>query len=69
MTDFRKVYPTLTDEQKSRMETIKDMAQNLDDKMTWYVPAEERSDRARMMNVAKTNLEQAIMWAVKAITA
>ena len=69
MIDFRKEYKPLSDEQKNQMEVLKGEAQILSDVLDKYVPVEERSERSRMMNIARTNLEQAIMWAVKAITA
>lgn len=66
---FRKEYQPLTDEQKGQMTEIKDQAAKLMDLFQKAVPAEERSEKSRCMNVARTNLEQAIMWAVKGITA
>lgn len=68
MIDFRKEYKPLSDEQKSQMNIIKDEAQILSDVLDKCVPSDERSERGRMMNIARTNLEQAIMWAVKAVT-
>lgn len=32
------------------------------------VSKEERSEASRLMNIARTNLEQTIMWAVKAVS-
>lgn len=68
MTDtFRKEYKPLTDIQKEMMELIKDKAENL----LWafdQTVEHEISIDARQMAIAKTNLEQAVMWAVKAIT-
>lgn len=69
MTDtFRKVYTPLTDEQKAQMDKVKDQAEILLGLFNEDVPPEERSERSRCMSVARTNLEQTIMWAVKAIT-
>ncbi len=70
MTDtFRKEYKPLTDEQKAQMESIKSEAEVLLAKMNEVVPADERSERSRCMAIARTNLEQAIMWAIKGVTA
>lgn len=66
---FRKTYTELTDGQKKDMLNVKAAADNLLDLMNKAVPAEERSERSRCMAIARTNLEQAIMWAVKGITA
>ena len=66
---FRKEYTPLTGEQQAQMAAIKDKAAELMDLFQAAVPAEERSEKSRCMNVARTNLEQAIMWAVKGVTA
>lgn len=68
MDTFRKNYTTLTDEQKAQMDVIKDRAVLLLDEMNNAVPQEERSERSRCMAIARTNLEQAVMWAVKGVT-
>lgn len=64
MDVFRKEYKPLSDAQKAQMEMIKEMAQELWD----VIDANSTPDNGRMMAVAKTNLEQAIMWAVKGLT-
>lgn len=70
MTDtFRKNYKPLTDEQKVQMDRVKDQAELLLSIFNEIAPAEERSERSRCMNTARTNLEQTIMWAVKGVTA
>lgn len=70
MTDtFRKEYKPLTDEQKADVEAVKDQADTLLTHLNGIVLAEERSERSRCIALAKTNLEQAVMWAVKGITA
>lgn len=70
MTDtFRKEYKPLTEEQKMQMAAVKDQAEALLETFNKIVPAEERSERSRCMAIARTNLEQTIMWAVKGITA
>lgn len=66
---FRKEYTPLTEEQKTQMAAIKDKAQELLDLFNSVLSTpEERSDRSRCMAVARTNLEQTIMWAVKGVT-
>jgi len=60
---FRKSYTELSDDTKKRIEQIKDDAQKLYESIDWAVNADPR-----MIALAKTNLEQAVMWAVKAIT-
>jgi hypothetical protein len=64
MTDvFRKEYVPLTDVKKKLISNIKDDAQKLYDSIEASLGAD-----TRMLALAKTNLEQSIMWAVKAIT-
>lgn len=59
---FRKNYTELSALQKSDVASVKDKAQELYDLLD-KVAADPRS-----IAVAKTNLEQSIMWAVKGIT-
>ena len=68
MDTFRKEYAELSDEQKDQMNAIKDTAQVLLNLMDDASPREERSERSRCMNIARTNLETAVMYAVKAVT-
>ena len=64
MTDvFRKEYKPLSDETKSRIEQIKQSAEKLHEVIFWAVDSDKR-----MIALANTNLEQAVMWAIKAIT-
>lgn len=65
---FRKEYKPLTEEQKKDALNIKLAAENLLNLMDKAVPAGEHSDRSRYMAIARTNLEQTIMWATKAVT-
>lgn len=65
---FRKEYTPLDDEQKKNMADIKNKAEELLSLFNTAVPTDERSERSRCMAVARTNLEQTIMWAVKAVT-
>ena len=64
---FRKEYKPLSESTKSWMNSFKDQAQILHDDFDTCFSAMPESDK-RMMALAKTNLEQAILWAVKAIT-
>ena len=65
---FRKEYKPLSEEQKTQMAEIKDKAEELEELLNGVLDPEERSERARCVAVAKTNLETAIMWAVKGVT-
>lgn len=68
MDTFRKEYTELSEEQKQQMSDIKDQAQEVLNKWNAIVPREERSERSRCMAIARTNLETAVMYAVKAVT-
>ncbi len=61
---FRKEYKQLSDEQKSLINNIKAQAQSLHASFEDCMFEHDK----RMMALAKTNLEQAVMWAIKAIT-
>lgn len=64
MTDiFRKEYRELSEDAKNCMALIKDDAERLYDSISLALDADPR-----MIALAKTNLEQAVMWAIKAIT-
>jgi hypothetical protein len=66
MTDvFRKEYKEMDSKTKEAMEEIKNKAQELYN----IIDGQIRSDNGREIALAKTNLEQSIMWAVKGITA
>ena len=60
---FVKEYTPLSDEQKAHVASVKDKAQALLDECNSATYA-----NPRMMAIANTNLEQAVMWAVKGIT-
>jgi hypothetical protein len=62
---FRKAYRPLSDDQKFHMEKIKDLAEQLH---IAFELAEAVSPVGRHMSLAKTNLEQSVMWAIKSIT-
>lgn len=59
--EFRSTYRTLTAEEQRLMLDVKDKAQGLYDVL-------QRCTQDRLIALAKTNLEQAVMWAVKGIT-
>jgi hypothetical protein len=61
MSVMRKVYRELSAEEKALVELIKDKAEELHGILGGAPPSRE-------IALAKTNLEQAVMWAVKAIT-
>lgn len=61
---FRKEYKPLDEIRKQRILQLKNKAQELYDEIESEI---ENSDQ-RMRALAKTNLEQAVMWAIKAIT-
>ena len=58
----RHQYRVLTDEEKARMVRIKDACQALIDIIN-------ETGRSRELSLALTNAEQAVMWAVKHVTA
>lgn len=62
---FRKAYRELTDEEKAQLESLKTAAETLYD----LFEVKSEAPQPREIALAKTNLEQAVMWAVKAITA
>ena len=63
---FRKEYRPLSDETKLCVLHIKDKAEEL--LAAFETAGVNASIDARSLAVAKTNLEQAVMWAIKAIT-
>lgn len=65
---FRQEYKTLTDEQKAEMATVKSAAQKLWDETRAIVEPNERSERARLVNIGLTQLEMAVAMIVKGIT-
>lgn len=64
---FRPVYKELNDVEKLQMNDIKDKAQELYVLINNLIQ-ENPSPKARYVSLAKTNLEESVMWAVKAIT-
>ncbi len=65
---FRKEYTPLGEVQKIEVKAIKEGAEALEEIFDSAVPRDRRSEKSRCMALARTNLEQAVMWAVKAAT-
>jgi hypothetical protein len=64
MTDtFVRNYSPLSEKQKQDMDWIKHKAEELLNAFECAINPDPR-----MMSIAKTNLEQAVMWAVKGVT-
>ena len=69
MDTFRKEYTSLTDEQKALVDEIKTKAEELEAVLNKATPLPGvNAIVGRCMATAKTNLEQAVMWAVKGAT-
>lgn len=69
MTDvFRRVHRPLSTVEQTFIHNIKDEAFALLYLMDTAIPPNERSERGRCMNIARTKLEECVMWAVKGIT-
>lgn len=65
MTDvFRKAYRVLSEEEKLQLDALKSHAQELHD----VISEATLTMNGREMALAKTKLEEAVMWAVKGIT-
>jgi len=58
----RHAYRVLTDSEKAAMVAIKDLG-------TLFVSSIEALGAGRELSIAKTKVEEAVMWTVKAITA
>lgn len=65
---FRKEYRPLSDEEKVKLEKIKDKAQELLDIYQDNSIRPFSADEARAVAIAKTKLEESVMWAVKGVT-
>lgn len=61
---FRQTFRELSESEKQRMAELKAKAQELYDMMELMM----HSDNGRELALAKTNLEQAVMWAIKGHT-
>ena len=68
MDTFRKEYTPLDEVQKVEVKAIKEAAEALGEHFDSAIPRDQRSEKSRCMAIARTNLEQAVMWAVKAVT-
>lgn len=64
MSIFRKEYRENTEQEKADIEAVKDKAQELYDLIDKY----HNPDTGREAAIAKTKLEESVMWAVKGIT-
>lgn len=73
---FRQEYTPVTEESRAKVLALKVKAQELWDLMAPIVTSETNADGTtsgskidtREMALARTNLEQAVMWAVKSLT-
>jgi hypothetical protein len=66
---FRKQYRELSDAEKEHVEQIKDTAERLEICIEFTPRLHDITpERERYITLALTNLEQAVMWAVKAAT-
>jgi hypothetical protein len=66
---FRKAYRELSQEEKDLMDAIKDTAYKQYLLYNATLIGAGPSEKTRAMAIAKTKLEESVMWAVKAITA
>ena len=57
----RHEYRVLTDDEKAQMKRLKDLG-------LAFIEACDEIGQSRELSVAKTNAEQAVMWAVKHVT-
>jgi hypothetical protein len=64
---FRKTYRKLNQVELDYLDALKDKAQELYDLIDTGGPTHQ-APQSREKSLAKTNLEQAIMWAVKDVT-
>ena len=67
MSIFRKNYRQLTPEETVDISNIKDFAEELWAEFSVYDDEESNAD-IRAIRLAKTKLEEAVMWAIKGIT-
>jgi hypothetical protein len=65
---FRKEYKHIDGVIKDTIFIFKSIAENLEKEFDLVETTEEYKTNKRCLALARTNLEQAIMWAVKAIT-
>lgn len=65
---FRKAYRQLSDGEKAAMDKLKDQAWALLQTIDAQPVEPGLSVKGRALSIAKTKLEESVMWAVKAIT-
>lgn len=65
---FRRVQRPLSTLEQTCIHNIKDEATAMLHLMDTTVPPNERSERSRCMQIARTKLEECVMWAVKGVT-
>jgi len=65
---FRVNYRELSEEDHDSIKAVKKTAQELYDVFAVILEPEVRPERARSINLAKTKLEESVMWAIKGIT-
>lgn len=68
MSVFRGTYRELSEEEKNIVADIKDRAEELYGVIDNYAGQQGAGLMQRYYALAKTNLEEAVMWAVKGIT-
>ncbi len=66
---FRKEYKPLSEEQKTQMDLVKTKADELMEVLYLNTPLPGVNNAAgRCISIAKTELETAVMWAIKGVT-
>lgn len=68
MDAFHKSQEPLNDIQKKRIHDLKTQAEYLLSQYDFSVPKQERSERSRCMQMARSFLETSVMWAVKSLS-
>lgn len=68
MSVFRKQYRALSDTERQHVESIKDAAQKLYGLLNFSYTVETTAPGMREFALARTKLEECVMWATKAIT-
>lgn len=65
---FRRNYTPLSDQQRAHMDQVKIYAEDLEVLFDKVSPRTVQGEKSRCINIARTKLEEAVMWAVKGIT-
>lgn len=65
---FKRQYRPLSDQEKEFIDNLKHQAEIVYGLIEQSIPKGEHSERTRCLAIAKTELETAIMWAVKGLT-